>query len=387
MTTSKPKLSVQLVTKTPEVTKNFTRIIENIDGANLQNNLNAEKVDILVLEIGSDPAKELETISLLLKENVVGNLFLTSAKTTTDVLLPALRAGAKEFFAQPIKENEVINAVNSILVDHLTKKSHGKEPGHLGKMYSILGAKGGVGTTTFAVNLATSIKNRSSDSLVALIDMNRLIGEVCLFLDIESETNWEEISRNLGRLDGAYLQSAMAKHSSGVFVLPAPERIDTATHLSTNSLFQLLRAIRQFFDYIVIDCGMYLGDDSYKIFAESESVYLISTLSLPCLINVRKIRDSLSAAGSLTNGKVKVIANRYEKKSQISLSESQKILGSQIELTIPNDYSLAMKTVNNGKVFSELSKRSSVTAAYRNLAASLVENPSTEPKGFFRLFN
>lgn len=385
MSTQRKSLSVQLAIQTPEVRQSLTTIINGCEGFSLQEGREAARVDVLVLEIGNDPASEFKTIRSLLKENVVGNLFLTSSKTTSDVLLPALRAGAKEFFPQPIDSAEVTGAFNTILSESLQDQA-GNEQASLGKIISVLGAKGGVGTTTFAVNLATSIQALDKKKLVALIDMNRLIGEIPLFLDLETDTNWEEIGKNFSRLDSAYLQSAMAKHSSGVYVMPAPSRLERETRLPAGFLFQLVKAMRLFFDYIIVDSGMYLDDNLLKIFGESERVYLVTILSLPCLVNAKKLQDSIFSAGGESKVKPRIIANRFEKKAQISLAEANKIIGTEISMTIPNNYSLAMTAINNGKEIAEISRNSNVAKVYKKLAESVVESAPERSGGFFNWF-
>lgn len=379
-------LSVQFAIKTPEIRDSLTRIVKGLKGFSLQEGKNAPRVDILVLEIGDSPESEFETISALLKENVVETLFLTSARMTPDILLPALRAGAKEFFQQPINKDEVVEAFQKILLKSRQNDQVGEDNTRLGKIFSVLGAKGGVGTTTFAVNLAASIQARDKDKLVALVDMNILLGEVPLFLDLETDTDWEEIGKNFSRLDAAYLQSAMTRHSSGVYVLPAPSKLNTETHLPSGFLFQLLRSMRRFFDYIVVDSGMYIDDASFKIFAESETVYLVSILSLPCLINVRKLQDSILTTGGVAKDKIHIVANRFERKAQISLPEASKIIDGNINLTIPNNYSVAMSAINNGKTIPDIAGSCDVAKVYKKLAASIVELAIERPGGVFRWF-
>ena len=378
-------LSVQFAIKTPEVRESLTRIIKSMEGFSLQEDQNASRVDILVLEIGNVPESEFATISTLLHENVVDTLFLTSARMTPDVLLPALRAGAKEFFQQPINKEEVVEAFQKILLKARQNDKNGEEKTRQGKIFSVLGAKGGVGTTTFAVNLATAIQARDAEKLVALVDMNILLGEVPLFLDLETDTDWKEIGKNFSRLDEAYLQSAMTRHSSGIYVLSAPSRLEKETHLPASFLFQLLRSMRRFFDYIVVDSGMIVDEASTKIFAESEAIYLVSILSLPCLINVRKLQESILASG-VGREKIQIIANRYEKRAQVSLPEASKIIGTDIGLTIPNNYQVAMSAINNGKTISDISSGSDVAKAYRKLAATLVDRAIERPGGVFRWF-
>jgi len=378
-------LSVQFAIKTPEVRESLTKIVKGLKGLLLHEDVNANRVDILVLEIGNAPESEFETISALLKENVVETLFLTSARMTPDVLLPALRAGANEFFQQPINKEEVIEAFQKILLKNRQRDEANTGTTRMGKIFSVLGAKGGVGTTTFAVNLAASIQAQDQEKLVALVDMNILLGEVPLFLDLETETDWEEIGKNFSRLDEAYLQSAMARHSSGVYILPAPSKLEKETRLPAGFIFQLLRSMRRFFDYIVVDSGMLIDEASSKIFAESETVYLVSILSLPCLINVRKLQESIVASG-VGKEKIRVIANRFEKRAQISLSEATKIIGTNIGMTIPNNYPVAMSAINNGKTIPDIAGSSDVAKAYKKLAASLVDRAIETPGGVFRWF-
>jgi len=386
MKNNETTLTVQLVVKTPEVYRGLTNIVRGIEGFSLLENKDAARVDILVMEIGNDPAAEFETIRLLLKENVVGTLFVTASKATADILLPAMRAGAREFFQQPLEAAEVREAFGAVLLRRLEELNPDDEHVHKGRVFGVLGAKGGVGTTTFAVNFATSLQAVDPKRLVALIDMNCFNGEIPLFLDIESDTSWEEIGRNLSRLDAAYLQSAMVRHRSGVYVLPAPKMLDIDLQLPKGFLYKLIRTMRQFFDDIVVDCGMRLTGDVVKICGEAESIYLISTMSMPCVINAHRVQQSLASSAGITNGRMQVIANRFEKKSQLSLGEASRVLGRDVINTIPNDYSLTMSALSSGRTVAEVAKRSSVAKAYRNLAESVCKAPDRKKRGIFGLF-
>lgn len=386
MITQDNAISVKLALQTLDVRQSLTKIVKGLEGFSLQENKDATWVDILVLEIGSDPTTEFETIRALLKENVVGSLFLTSSKTTSDILLPALRAGAREFFPQPIDPDEVKDAFHKVLLKVRQSPTSGEIDASLGKIFSVLGSKGGVGTTTFAVNFATNIQALDTNKKVALVDMNILLGEVPMFLDLEAETNWEEIGRNLNRLDEAYLQSAMAKHSSGVYVMPAPGRLEAENNLPPDFLFRLIKAMRRFFDYIIIDSGMYFDESLFKIFAESKTIYLLSIMSLPCIINVKKLQDSILASSDVAKDNINIVANRFEKKAQLSLNEAQKIIGQEVALTIPNNYSLVMSAINSGKEIAKISHNSNVSRVYKKLAQSVVEPAAQKSGGMFAWF-
>ena len=131
---------------------------------------------------------------------------------------------------------------------------------------------------------------------------------------------------------------------------------------------------------------MYTDDASFKIFAESEAVYLVSILSLPCLINVRKLQESIFTTGGVAQDKLHIVANRFEKKNQISIAEATKVIGGDIDLTIPNNYSVAMSAINNGRTFIDMAKKSDVAKVYQKLAASIVDLAIERPGGIFSWF-
>lgn len=376
--------TVRLAIHSLNVRDSIQSILSELGGFALQEAPQATNVDVLVLEIGNDPRTELETMHALLAEGAVGTLFITSANVTPEILLSALRTGAKEFFQQPIIEREVREAFAKIR-QQTSQSTPLRSTLPPGKIYSVLGAKGGVGTTTFAVNLATTLQSMDSDKSVALIDLNRLVGEVPIFLDLTSEINWEEIGKNINRLDAAYLKSALVRHSSGVYVMPAPVWVETASTLPPDFLLQILRIMRESFSFIVIDMGMVVDQESFRILERSETIFLIATLSLPCMINVKRIKDSLQNAGRIDANKIQVVANRYEKKSQINLAEAARITGAEINATLPNDYGLTMTAINNGKTLAEMNKTAAVTKAYHELAATLTEPVATK-KRRWRLF-
>lgn len=387
MSSEKTKtISTKLAVKTPKILQDLQSYISAMDGFALQDDPEATQVDILVLEIGDDPVSELDTLRTLLREGVVGTLFITSAQSTSDILLPAMRAGAKEFFQQPIVRQEVIGAFSRVAGQYQQQDTQKEMPSKNGKILSVHGAKGGVGTTTFAVNLATSIQQLADDKQVALIDLNRLVGEVPLFLDLETDFNWEEIGKNMTRLDDAYLKSAMTQHSSGLYVMPAPNKVENGVNLPQDFLVQMIQAMQRFFDYIIVDTGMYFDNTHLGVFEKSETIYLISTLSLPCIINVKRLKESLQWVGGATKGKVQVIANRFEKKSQISLAEASKLIDDDISITIPNDYTLTMNAINRGKALAEVGKNSTIAKSYAALAASIVGKPKPKRRRW-KLFN
>jgi len=373
------QISVRLAIQAPEVEQKLKEIISTLDDFFLQQDKNASEVDILIYEIGEDPPSEFDAMRELLKDGIVHTIFLTCKSSSPNVLVPALRTGAKEFFEQPIVEQDVKNAFQKILAQYKVKNKERTE--HLnppGKVIGIFGAKGGVGTTTFAVNIANSIQLRNSNKTVALVDMNRVLGEIPILLDLETKFNWDELATNINRLDTEFLTQALVKHDSGMYVMPAPNHVDT--NLNPQNILQVLEKTREAFDFVIIDIGMQIDDLMYRVLEMSDVIYLISILSLPCMVNVKRRQESLSLRNRMLVDKVRVILNRFEKKSSITVAEAEEVINNTIFAKIPNAFRTTMEAINIGKPLADVAKGSKVEKAYVELAKSLVDAAVSKKK-------
>jgi pilus assembly protein CpaE len=255
-----------------------------------------------------------------------------------------------------------------------------------GRIISICGGKGGVGTTTVAVNLAVAYSNRKQPLSVALLDMNTIFGEIPLFLEISPKFHWGEITKNIERLDNTFLMNVLTRHSSGVHVLPSPAYLN-GHHQPTPSIMQrLLGLMRQLFDVVIIDGGQSLNDAALKGMQMSDAVLLVSTLSLPCLSNTNKLLRSFTDLGYIQKERIKVILNRYLKKNEITLEDAEAGIGQQVFFSIPNDYKTTMAAINSGKPLSELAPQSSIAGSIIELAEKLIPMEPGETKKRWSLF-
>jgi pilus assembly protein CpaE len=364
-------VNVRLEIKTANIKEDFERIISSIEGYEIQDSDSESSVDLLIMEIGDDFKSELERVRSFQDSNTGKEVYLTSYRTEPEILIQALRAGAKEFFPQPIKRDEVKNALLKFKEHKSTKPS--EVPTKKGKIIDVFGSKGGVGTTTVAVNLADNLMRLKEEQKVALIDMNLLFGEIPLFLDIKPAFNWEEIVRNISRLDSTFLMNILSRHPSGIYVLPSPTRLVESNLASPAIIQKLLRMMRTVFDFIVIDSGQSVDDISLKILSMSDVVLLVAILSVPCLINIKRVRETFRKLGYPRDEDVKVIMNRYHKISMVSLEEAEKSIDKKIFWHIPNDYTISMSAINQGKAFSDIGKGSEISKNFSELALTFLQ--------------
>ena len=364
-------ISVTLEIKNPKVRGDLEEIISSMGVFYLRNSGQQISCDLLILEVGENLKKDFQLIQSILSSDAAKEVFLTSSKLEPDLFIQALRAGAREFFPQPIRREEVKEALLKFKerVDRL-KPVKGKKK--RGKIINIIGSKGGVGTTTIAVNLATSFKELKESLSVALIDMNLIFGEVPVFLNIDSAFNWGEVARNISRLDVTYLMSVLSKHSSGVYVLPSPTGLDGVNVASPAIIEKLLNEMLEVFDFVIIDGGQSFDDSSLKMLEMSDSVLLVGILSLPCLTNMKRLLWTFKKLEYPSEEKIRIIINRYHKKSDVSSKEAEETISKKISWLIPNDYATTMSAINRGKSLSSIAPNQEISKNIKKMAQSFL---------------
>jgi pilus assembly protein CpaE len=370
---------VKLMINDWDTRKHFEDIIFSTNGFVVQGAHDDRRPDLLIFELSDE--QDFEVIQSLIESDKAGEAFLVSGESDASLILRAMRTGAREFFNHPFREEEIQDALvrfkKRITVQHKTRKDTKKKTGSI---INVMGGKGGTGTTTVAVNLAVSLAE-NKNLKVALIDMNLLFGEIPLFLSIESGYHWGEIIKNIARLDNTFLMNILSRDSSGIYVLPSPGRLTGGNISATPQIMeQLLRIMKEMFDYVIIDGGQSMNDIALKILEMSESVLVVSILSIPCLSNTNRVLTTFRELGYPPLENVRVIINRYYKQSGISIEDAEKAIESRIFWKIPNDYKATVSAINQGKPLGKIAGRAPITKNIRALADSLVPEEDAEVK-------
>jgi len=372
---------VKINTKDQSLKKKFEYIVSSTGGFEIQRDDDKQPSDLLIFELGTDTDHDFHVLQSWLQSGAVYDIFLTSEKYDQALLLQSIRSGAKEFFPQPIKEDEVKNALKTF--------REGAESGKrikLGKLINVMGSKGGVGTTTIAVNLAISLAEINANKSVALVDMNIATGEIPLFLDIKPGYHWGEISKNITRLDSTFIMNVLSKHSSGVYLFASPGTPGHETVLP-EAVERLLNIMRRMFDFVVVDSGQLLDPISQKILQLSDRIMLIAILTVPCIANTKKIFNIFDFWGYPPQGKVKIVVNRYVKNSQLNLRDAEESLGQSILWSFPNDFQTTLAAINQGKPLTAIAPKAEITQSFKKFAAGFVgsgQKPATGNGSFFK---
>jgi pilus assembly protein CpaE len=379
---------VKLEIKNSSVRSEIEAIINTFQGVAILRPEDARRADLLIYELGAEVENDFQLIESLKNVNLVGDVFLTAKDPAPEILMRAIKIGAKEFLSQPIDPNQVRQAFEAF--KKKAEDTKPKETIKFGRILTLMGSKGGVGTTTLAVNLAVEFAEEKRRNSVVLVDMNRLYGEIPLFLEIKPKYNLGEITKHINRLDPTFLMDILSKHHSGVYVLPSESYWKEGEKTTPKIMERILTLLKRMFDFIIIDAGTSIDDSTVKAFEMSDMIFIISVLSLPCLSNTSKLLNSLTEIGYPQRERIKVIVNRYIKQSELTLKDASEGIKKDIYWTIPNDYKTTMNAINQGLPVSSVASHSPINKTLQDLVAHISGKQETakQAKGsLFKWFN
>ena len=330
--------------------------------------------DMLLLELDEcRPQQTFAHIRELLSASPDLEVFLTASRTDPQIILEAFRLGVKEFLAQPLTRQEVEPALTRF-EERFAGRVSGTER-QSGRVITVMGARGGVGTSSVATNLAMSVQQVSQRDAVALMDLDLLGGDLGLFLDLRTVQGLKHLSKDISRLDETIVRSSLAQHPSGLNLLPSGyEGFEESVYApgSTMRVISLLRAMHR---HVFIDCGHVLEPAVKEALDCSDQIIVVTTLSLPVIRRTKRLLEILRMA-AYPSGKVTVVVNRYANDQKDLLTETEGLLGMPITGLIPNDYGTASEAINQGKPLTIMASRTSIGQWYLRGSEALVADKS-----------
>ncbi len=359
------------------------RLIADAPGWTLQ--INSEgPYDLLVFEITQERAEEdFHALGEILAGDRPAHVCLVSHLFDPNLLVRALRVGAKEFFTLPLKTDEVRDALlrfQSSNGSDVARMSDQKE--REGVVVHVMGSKGGVGTTTLAVNLAAALLRSGKAPTVALVDMNLLFGDIPIFLGMQSYNfDWSEVTGNIARLDRSFLSGTLYKHRTGLQVLPSPKSIAKVFNAEPDVITRLFKVMKKMFDYTIVDGGQGLDEMSKAILRLADKVLIATLLNLPCLVNVKRLRETFDQLGYPLDSRVQIVANRVHRRSGgIGIEDAERTLRKAISWVTPNDFQDTMDAINQGKTLYEIASTSEISRKIMEMAEYLLSERDQEMK-------
>jgi len=321
--------------------------------------------DLLILELlEGEKDKTFAYIHDLRRASPDTEIFLTATQIDVEVLLEVIHAGVREFLPQPIKPEQVEKALGQYKVR--SRQRYQTTSGQQGKIISVIGAKGGVGTTTVAVNFALTLQEALKEKSNLLMDLNFQDCEIPLFLDMDPEHGLSDLAQK-SNFDAVFLQSLISTHTSGISILPMGSIGKEAVPIQPDIMGETGDLLGSLFDFLVVDCGQRLGAINQSILERSVRIFVVSTMAAPVLRRAKELLDEIRKM-DIVGCEVVVVFNRFTSRSNASLKQTEEFLKIKQAKLIPNDYDLACRAINEGKPIVELAPRSRLSKSLRQLA-------------------
>ena len=324
---------------------------------------------VAILDIDSDQELGLQLIESLGRKNPNVGIIAVSSSSDGQIILKAMRSGAREFLNSPVQIEELVGAL-----DRVGAASDGSSKSKAGTIISVAGASGGVGTTSIAVNTAVALAQHPECS-VALVDLDLALGDADVFLDMIPDYTLLDVSQSVSRLDLALLRKSLTKHDTGVYLLPRPIQIEESDAITGADFKKVLSLLKASFTHVILDLSKSYSELDCTGLEQSDHILLVTQLDLPCLRNVVRILTSMERYDN-SRDKVKVVVNRAGLDgTQISSTKAEETIDREIYARVPNNYVVISECRNNGVPLLQQAPKAAITQSVAQLAARLLGNP------------
>jgi pilus assembly protein CpaE len=289
------------------------------------------------------------------------------------LMLEAMRAGVTECLTEPLNPEEFTSALERVASQHQAEAS-------VGKVFAFLGAKGGVGTTTIAVNVATELA-KLAPSGVLLIDLHLVHGDTAVFLGVEPRFSVVDALENIHRIDDAFLRSLVTRTRSGVDLLASSDRVLTMP-VDAARIRALVDVASRNYRFTVLDVQRSEAS-ALDALEATDRIVVVANQELATVRGAGRIADALQRRYG--RDRIAIVVSRYDLKGEIGQTDIERAIGFPVHHVLPSNYRLALQALNNGQPLV-VGNHSELAGSFRALASDLAGVRSPEPQRSGGLF-
>ncbi len=336
----------------------------------------AKQQDVVIFEAPAGEGPETDALTALLQEKTGETLYFALADEHATIAdARRLReAGIDEVIPNTVSADQLESIVSDLL--KRTRTAAATPSSHEGVVLPITQSRGGVGSTTVAVNLARALVGRSGTfrkrqkSRVALVDFDIQFGNANVLLDLEDNGSMAELINRGSAPDASDVVAIMQQHPSGVDLLSAPHSVVPLDAISPKMVGDLLDLLRSNYDYVVVDMPRALVEWISPILQRATTVYMVMEPDVPSVRQARRLFDTYRE--ELVSLPVEFVVNRRARpmfKSQ-QIKEAESVLETKLQFWLPDAPRETKKAADLGQPVVELYPRSKLSKAIELLAAS-----------------
>lgn len=294
---------------------------------------------ICFLDVASDSTHAISAITSLLAAKPDIRIAILLKHADPNVILQCLRNGAAEFLTWPFSPDQVQEVLERLC--QFDREAH-----KLGRVTTVIPAKGACGATTIATNLAIHYK-RQSKGPVLLADLDPITGTVSFQFKLKSTYSFLDALLHMDTLD-ADIWKGLTVQSQGIDILLPPASAAAGADPAKDA-GPLIDFTRDIYDHVVLDVGSIYGDWTVSIAHKSDDILVVSTSELPALQSAMRGLGYLEACG-IPRDKIKLLINRYSPGTGLTKEMIEAALHTEVYHLIPSDYETVQRALMAGKV-------------------------------------
>ncbi len=340
------------------------KIVAEVEEAALMSQAVAQfPADVLLVNLDPAPEAVLPIAGEVASANPHVAVFAVSANTDAQLILKAMRIGLREYLPRPIDTKALTEAIERVASTRV-------EMVQRGRLITVMGSSGGIGTTTLTTNLAVELA-QLAEGRVVVVDLDYRHGQVATHLDVDVNYSLADLCHSPEQLERTVIEQVLVKHPTGVYVLSRPLQLDQAETITASGCMGLLSALLQYSDYVVTDGPTRFDGGGQSILDFSDDHLLLLQLLVPSVRNAMRIIQSMKETGSNVS-RTKLVLNRLGRDSgHLSVKDVTETLGIEEFASIPDDWNTVSGAINLGEPLLTYSPKSKVRAAIQGVAARL----------------
>lgn len=334
--------------------------------------------EILVVQLDNDWTSALEAI-MARPANKRPVLLATGPEDNVWMMRMAMKAGARDYLTEPVAEKDLMTSMRLLVQEHTAKDNTSET-----KTTVLINAKGGSGATLLTCNLGHVMAEVFGLRTVA-IDMDLQFGSMPHYLDMTAERSLAEALSRINSLDSLALQTYMSKHPSGLHVLSTiPNEIAPELENSSTSLRGLLRLIEQSYESILIDLPHKTDRFNAELMEIADQVLVVMQQTSPSLRECKYLLMILQREWGIPQDKIRIVVNRFENRSLLSLDDIRHVLGCREPYLVHNDFRHVTESVNTGVPLYEAAKDAAITKDLVDIASQLTGMQAQKKPGLIK---
>ena len=329
--------NAKVISEYPEVASNlYIRVLQDLER-------NPEAA--LIVDLVTDPENSLKALEKV--KQAAPDLYVIASNYHADgeTVLASLRAGSNDFLIQPLRRADFRDVMARL---ERTPRRVSSGGSRLGKFYSFLGVKGGVGTTTLAVNFAGVLAQRQQ---TVLVDLDFTANDCAMQVGASPQHTLQDVGENLARMDQALFEGLVPRDPLGFLLVSPPDEIDRRFVFNEPMFRDFANFLVEHYPSTVVDAGRWLSDEVVLAALQSSAtIFLVMTQQFPAIRNAQRYITALMRLG-FNQDQLKLVVNQYQKKPSANLAtleQIQQTLNQKVFYGIPPSAS-AMAAVNRAR--------------------------------------